>query len=252
MNLYPAGKDIVLVVAFDDITGAPIAPSTAQYSVFDTQLATLVGVTPIDVSGGPTSATVTIPAAHNQIPPGELRAMRRVLFEYTGLSGEPHITVVDYIIEALDVIRPGFNAFGTAGELAVAQIDLPELKTLEKRGQNRSRRNAALISAWHNIMALPLDMTALGLNADEKISEQTLARIPAPVRLRLMRAQLTEADSVLGGTPIEDRRRIGMISDSSGESAHFFRTSRPVTLPVSMRTVRELSGLLSWSLRISR
>ena len=69
---------------------------------------------------------------------------------------------------------------------------------------------------------------------------------------RLLRAQVIEADDVLGGNPIEARRRLGLISDSAGESAHFFRTSKPLNLPCCRGAIDELRGIVSWGLHVRR
>lgn len=154
---------------------------------------------------------------------------------------------------ATDLIRltRATNSFATYEDLLLKANQMPLLKMVNK--VSRRELKAALIQAYYNICLLTLDFELTSGETDPSefdttdLDELTTAQLDI-----LLRAQITEADMLLGANPIEDRRRAGLLSDSVGESAHFFRTSKPLELPVYKETARVLKGVIVWAKRIGR
>lgn len=151
----------------------------------------------------------------------------------------------------LIVLTVADNSFGTYSSLIHKLNQMPLLKMAN--AVPRRDLKAALVQAYYNIGLLALDF---GLYNDPIVSSEytadDLAALTSSQTDILLRAQLTESDMLLGSNPVEDRRRMGLLSDSVGESAHFFRTRKPLELPVYKETARILQGYISWNRKIGR
>lgn len=162
------------------------------------------------------------------------------------LHVEPDMDVGDIV-----VITRATNSFGTYEELLTTLGQMPLLKQAPSVGRRELR--ASLVQSYYNICLLTLDF---GLTSEttspHDFTVADLDELTATQLDILLRAQLTEADMLLGANPIEDRRRAGLLSDSVGESAHFFRTTKPIELPVYKETARVLKGAMIWTKRIGR
>lgn len=171
-----------------------------------------------------------------------------------------HILNVDPEMEALDepaliAVTKGTNSFMTYEEALLAIARAPQLPALASAGRMQLR--AALVSAYNNIGRLNVDFGVLDVDGNEvycslDFSEADIVALEAKAYNALIIAQLTEANGILGGNPVEDRRRMGLLSDSAGESAHFFRTSKPLELPVYRDTMNALRGYVFWTGKVSR
>jgi hypothetical protein len=159
-----------------------------------------------------------------------------------------------YIVVLSDTLIVGVNAvLGFDGYLLTA-LDMTHLRSALDATQEEF--SSALISAYFNVGKLPLVVNKEW--RDDlviSISESTTSDIdlyPAPFAAALRRAIVTEANFLLGDNPIEDRRRQGIISDSNGESAQFFRSKKPLQLATCAEAIEELSGFVRWSRSVRR
>lgn len=251
-SIFPANTDVTLTINFTAADGSPMAPQSALYRVLRAG-EVLITDTIIALSVGDTSAQITVDALTNTVRTGRLREMIRVEVEGDDSNGDSFWLSTSYVIEVRNVIEPGLNAAATWDELMLEAVELPELSQFFATGYSDADRRAALTGAWLNILQMPLSRDKMGLlSEDQMLSAESLAKLTPEHLKRLCRTQLIEADHLMGGNPIEDRRRAGMISDSAGESAHFFRSGKPLQLPICQRAARELGPLLNWGLTISR
>ena len=154
----------------------------------------------------------------------------------------------------MDLVK-GENSFETIdglAELIEASIVLNQLPVL-----NEDQQISALSQAWQNIDALSVNIDALSgtvtRTGDLTASDLADLETNQPRVFRaLLSAQMLEADFLAGGNPVEQRRRDGMLSNSVGESAQFYRTSKPLVLPVCREAAVALRGIISYSTAISR
>jgi hypothetical protein len=68
----------------------------------------------------------------------------------------------------------------------------------------------------------------------------------------LKRAQMLEANSILGGNQIADKRRDGIISETIGESKIFLNNRPPLRTPVTREALEALYGYLYYQSRVGR
>jgi hypothetical protein len=177
------------------------------------------------------------------------------------------------IIESDDLLRVLENSFGTWPELALLERNMVSLKFYKFATEEEQK--AALINAYHNIADVHVDFcpphrrgrwhnqsrmwddTGVFESELEKIystrmlTQETWDRLPQSTKEKLMRAQLIEADFLLADMTPEKQRLAGLLSHSAGESAHFYRTVKPLELPVSRATALAMKGIISYVTRIA-
>jgi hypothetical protein len=251
---YQADQIVKLFPEFIDDDGTPYAVVSASYALYDrvNELATAQPVTIFGVD----RPELAVPANLNQLNPDETIAYRRVVISASDENGQNYTHSMVYFIKLDASLVVGDNSFAILPDLQTAAVDMIHLRAFANATEDE--QTSALIQAWNNLGQLPVRFDDLeGTDSYDKGSTREL--IDADINIlqpktyqRLIRAQIIEADDVLGGNPIEARRRLGLISDSSGESAHFFRTSKPLNLPCCRAAIDELRGIVNWGARIGR
>jgi hypothetical protein len=153
-------------------------------------------------------------------------------------------------------LTPGVDSFAVEDDLiklAQRRLDLPALG--QYLSTDLSTFRTAIMNAYDNIGLVRVNIQATPDNIVSTTNDLDLAELgmlTERVRKQLMLATLIEANYLLGGDPIEERRKAGLLSHSAGESTHFFQTSKPVALPVSRKTMDAMKGLVNWTAKVSR
>lgn len=251
ISVYPANRSKTFLVDYDDDAKNIVTPTSASYAVYDEDDNEIVASTSLDLTGNPRGAQITLSVADNAVASNIGRAFRRLVLTYTVSNGNTFEREENFVLENSGLIQVGQNSFATYGSLILTSQDVSNIGAFHDA--TISDQRAALINAWYNIGDVPLKN--LGLDQDygsRQLTESLIGELSAPILTKLKRAQIIEADFILGGNPVEDRRRTGMISDSSGESTQFFRTSRPVELPICKAAANALRGLVKWGMKVSR
>ena len=249
---FPESVDHSVTLMYVDSTGTLVVPTSANYTVSDEDGELVVGITAIDVSGAPSSAVVTIPAASNAIIDGQIRGARTLSISFGDAEGNSHVVNDTYLLAANSTLVKGLNSFAEYGRLLMVAQDMPSYDMLSSSPEAIVK--SALAQAWTNIGRLPIyfgsDLADVGSTYDMGVEEIALMdQIPYQA---LLRAQLIEANFVLGGDPVEDKRRAGILSDSAGESTQFLRTSKPIALPVCKECAETLGPYIKWQTRTGR
>lgn len=251
---YPANQEVTLYPEFTDYEGLPIVPVESTYTLHG-RSGEIVAAQPVDLFSFE-RPQLTVAAAHNQLEAGETTGYRRVELTTMDENGKTYTSSETYFIKSDVALTPGVNSFATLPDLLVTGADMVHLRTFNDASEDDKIK--ALIQAWNNLGQLPVRFTDLeGTDSYDKGSTRELidtdiTQLQPKTYQRLLRAQVIEADDVLGGNPIEARRRLGLISDSAGESAHFFRTSKPLDLPCCRAAINELRGIVNWGLSVRR
>lgn len=251
ISVYPSGQTLIHRFELVDGQGLPVTVQNdaGSYTLYDDAGDVVTGPTVVDTSLDPDYVDISIAPEHNATAMDESRAFRRLVFSFDSSDGSHYESTIVYIVEASNMLEVGLNSFAVYGELMIAAQDYPELNVFHAAGEREQK--AALINAYYNIANLSIilecdPISTLDLTASDIVALDSNA-------LRAFKyAQIIEANSVLGGNPVEDRRRMGLLSNSAGESAQFYRTSKPLELPVAKATASALRGYLTWSKRIAR
>lgn len=176
---------------------------------------------------------------------GETYEMVNTIVSEAGmnLSRRIYLTVLD------ELLLKGVNSFASYPELlSVAALNQSLVQVLLET--DSQSQQGALQQAWRNINMMPIEVVDTLYNpyyTIDSLDEAALDLLDPNVYMQLKWAQIVEADCLLGGEPLEDRRQSGMLSDTTGESGHFLRPARPVELPIYRKTARLLSGILNYS-----
>jgi hypothetical protein len=251
---YRADTDLTLLPELLDADSNPIPAVSATYSLYgESEL--LVAAQPVDLYSFEVPQLV-VAAIFNELPPGELKSYRRVDVDVIDEAGKSHLIEIVYFVVSGESLQMAVNSFASLPTILVTASEMIHMKVFHFA--KKEDQVSALVQAWNNLGQLPVRFEDLqGTDSYEKGSTRELIdldikSLSPKTFARLVRAQIIEADDVLGGNPIEARRRLGLISDSAGESAHFFRTSKPLNLPCSRAAIDELRGIVNWSISIGR
>ena len=263
MQAYLGGHDVALTVPLIDAVGGELAASAVSYRVIDQEETELVAKTTLQgFTEGDTEVVVSIPASLNQLGT-LLRGLRTVELYVTTESGTSLITT-EYVIEAFATLVSGVNSFQSYSTAALIGCELPNLPGWNQAG--KSERTNALTAAYRNFGKLHLryihdDADALtrvitpaewGSSDITNLNADQLATLPTEYLACLRRAQILEADFLLGGDEVGEIRRSGIMSATIGESSQFFRTSKPYEGAVCKRALKEVSRYLIGGSRVGR
>lgn len=223
-----------------------------------------------DATKQPIAANVTFPAAASVI--SGWGSFAYFIVQYWNGDNLVSTERAEVIIEAAEALRVLDNSFATWGDLQFAANYMVDIHPFKFASESEQR--AALIQAYHNIGDVQVDFcpphrrarywpqnriwddtgifeTDLDrIYSTRQLKEETWAKLKPIQKEKLIRAQIIEASFLLAGMTPEKQRLSGLLSHSAGESAHFYRTTKPLELPVCRAAALELKGVISYALRI--
>lgn len=279
MDIFSAGTAVTLSVPLQDRSGNPLSVTAVEYLITDEEGAQVSPAYLLDdFSPGSSEATIVVSAAENTLAAGVARGLRNLSLTCT--VGGNRITIrAAYAIQAEDPLVVGVNSFMSYAQAEFTALSLPNLGAWN--GADEQTRIAALIDARSHICQLSFNQ----LNSNVNWGQDSLNYVPEgrydtdyigtssmflfngnldllrpdqfaalPTRFvdALKRAQVVEADSILGGNGIEQKRREGLTQDDIGESRQSFRATKPLELPVCRRALGYLSLYVTFAKRIGR
>ena len=260
MDIYRDASAVKIVVPFTDEDGNAVAPLTASYRVYDQDGVDLIASTPYAFTPGTdTEATITVGAVHNTLN-GATRLMRVVELKMATDDATIYSNSVTYVIESNSLLTVPENTYQTYEQAQLVAMDIATLTGWDA-ATDRARR-AALVEAYHKIGKLRFRVgyedwqsRITGTQEVPDVNSLTLSEfnaLPADFIAALRRAQVAEADSVLGGNTTQDLRKDGLMSNSVGEVSQMYRPGKPLTLPVSSRALQFLTGYVKYGMRSGR
>lgn len=260
MQAYLGGHAVTVTIPLVDSDGLSIQAESVMYRVIDQNEAELVAkVAHPTFVAGDESVEVVIDSTVNTLPLGETRGMRVVELFIETLVGTIKLES-GYFIEAAEVLVEGVNTFVTYNKALYLSYELPNIPGWTQA--DRQARVAALIAARRNIGRLRFryvfDAHQNILDNTVNVSDLTNATLdqwtslPTDFKDALSRAQILEADFLLGGDEIGDLRRAGLMSMTVGEAKQFFRTTKALEGVVCKRAMKELSKWVATGLRLTR
>lgn len=227
---------------------------------------------PASVADAVAAGGITFPEAASVIP--GVNAFARFKINFRNAAGLAiGGAIYEVIIEANDLLRPLTNSFATWDQFQLESQYMVGIAPYKFASEEEQK--AALINAYYAIGDVHVDFCpsyrraryhdqsrmwdASGIfegdieriYSTRQLKEETWAKIPALSKEKLMRAQLIEANFLLSGLTPEKQRLSGLMSHSAGESAHFYRTTKPLELPVCRATALALKGIISYVVRIA-
>lgn len=249
MKTYGDGSNVEVTIPFYTERSDVFVPNTLSYRVLDSSGTVLVAPAAI-IYGGEQEAVVTVASINNTLGADETRLMRVV--ELTAVTDEGIVTVESrYIIESITYIGVGENSFQTYNDALLIELDLIGVDSWSASPIHKQK--AAMIEAYTNITRLSFklqgsqDKLFAGSRdvAIRDLSASELASLDGDMMLAIRKAQVVEADVILGGDPVADKRKSGLMSETIGESSNMFRPGKPLVMPVSDRALRYLAPFIA-------
>ena len=224
-----------------------------------------------------------VPATINssQIDQFSSREARTVELFLTDSNGNSLMVAKSYALESSDPLIVGLNSFQTFSQADLTSLDIPNLDAWDSASEHD--KIAALIDARSRICQLNFWLLNSNVNWGQDnmnyvpegsyqtpyasgsksrmfifngnlslLTPAQFSKLPARFLLALRKAQVTEANEIMGGNPVDERRREGLMLESIGEVKQMFRPSKPLDLPVSKRTLKYLSHFVTFAKRIGR
>lgn len=289
MDIFLAGTPVALTVALQDRNGNALEVASIEYRVVKQDGSVVVARAPLDTFGGGSEAVIEVSAEINavatvdpatitaaQIDSFFVRESRTVELFCTDAAGNTVLLTSTYALEPAETLFAGLNSFQSFTQAELVAMDMPQL--LGWSAANEKDKIAALIEARLQICQLRFNIINSNVNWGQDnlnyvpegsyptpyagmfmfngnlalITPSNFVKLPPRFKMALCRAQVAQADTVLGGDPVDVRRKEGLILESIGEVKQMFRGGKPLELPVSKRALKYLSPFVSFSQRIGR
>jgi len=249
MQAYLGGTPVTVSIPIVDADGLPIVAQSVEYRLIDQNETVLVARTAATFAEGDESVTIQIPAQHNTLAPDEFRALRVVelyiLTEVGTIKSE-----YGYQVESDEVLVEGVNSFQSYNKAVFLSYEIPNLPGWNEN--TKAQRIAALIAARRNIEQLRFRYVFDAYQNLTLASVDQWNSLPADFKSAICRAQILEADFLLGGDAIGEYRRAGLMSMSVGEAKQFFRPAKAIEGAVCKRAMKELAKFVSTRVRLTR
>lgn len=256
MNVYLAGSASTVTLALKDLNGTALVPTGLTYRIVDGDGDELVAATPLTVVPGDTEVSVSVSAITNTLAAGSAVEARTLHLTVVTASGT--VALEDsWLIRASSLLNVPNTSFQTWAQVQAELLQMPT--QLNFSGAARDQQEGALLEAYLRLSRFSYEVIE-GYDSFEQITwpgegkaysidptdwiDMTMDDFlvyPPSFRQALRRAQIAEADDVLSAASPNDRRRLGLMSESIGESSMMFRTSKPVDLGASQNALRYLS-----------
>lgn len=259
METFVAGADVTLTIPLQDVNGETVTPTAIEVVVLDEDENELARWShPVEGVSG--EIEVLVPAAYNS--PG----VRTVELTLTTAAGEVTQLAV-YALRAPTRLVVLQNSFQTWGRALAEAGDMPNLLGWE--GAEDFERQTALIEAFRRLIRLgylvrwprEIDDMRYLTEIDRRIAPQHWATMtheqwstwyPETFRAALRRAQIAEADQIIGGDRIGEKRRAGIFAETIGESKMMFRMGKPLDLGVSAQALQHVTGFVDLKMTTGR
>ena len=266
MNKFAAGSSVSLTVSLKNEAGVSYGATNIAYTAVNEIGATKASGSQ-SVDGSLASVAITLDAASNAIADDAEGGFRRVTFTLTTNDGTVR-SEQSYLLIAAVRLDPPYNSFQSFEEAMIESLSMP---TLTWDAFDETTKTTALLEAYRRITRLgfrfrdPNDFSRFesvsGIVEDgwviapptwAVLDQEDWDDLPDAFKKALRRAQIVEANEMLTGNPVSDRRRDGLLSETVGESSMMFRSGRPIDMGLFTGTLNELRGYLDFRVTTTR
>lgn len=260
MNIFPQNYDVTITIPLTDLNDVAITPDAVIGILTDGDDREIVNFGYLEFVPG-AEMTFVVPAVYNQLGE-EFISGRTLKVGFETVAGEiwrsfPYIVQMS---ETLVALKNTFQSYQAA--------EIYSVFTTNKDGWNVSTetgRRTALAEAFSRITALPMkycpvdDIGRPILAQETKIARADWAEftldaflmLPSAFQKALRKAQFVEANELMLGAGVEEKRRQGIASESVGESSMTFRPGH-VDYGLSRAALSALVGYIDFNMRIAR
>lgn len=283
---FPENTDVTVTVNLVDLNGDAIIGATAvNYRVLDADGTELQAPGAAAWNPGDPTVDITVPAILNVLPTGPIftpgqsfqdtlptRVLRIVEARVTGTGGV-FLCKAIYVVAASVLLQTMVNSFQTLEQAILQTMDMPELEVWPTKTD--AERLAAMTEAFFRLIKLGYrvrmngwgdsppagyNITLPTLNGDWVITPRIwpilkaadFANYPQHFRQSMAKAQIAEADIILGGDVTSRRRNDGLMSETIGQSSQMFRPGKPLIMLISPQALKYLTNYIDFRQTICR
>lgn len=218
-----ASSTIVTIEVPYEYNGESLTLTNFQYELLDASGTVLIAKTADpDFNAGNTLSTIVIPANKNTA--SGKRDVRQLNCYLSTSEGE-HIVSQVYILKQNDLLLTVLtDSFMTYAESVLIRMKIAEEQHYYD-ALTDELKCIALESAFAKISRLKFKVGSTTISDITTLTTEAYAALDAKFLVALKKAQIIEANSIVEQSPIRDKIRQGIISETIGESSMFFRNS---------------------------
>ncbi|MGZ8497410.1 MAG: hypothetical protein ACXWXL_03305 [Candidatus Binatia bacterium] len=245
-----SGSDLTVAIDLVDGQGSIISADSVSYALYDGDNVSLFTGTPSFVAGD-LSVSITIEGSLNELALNASAPVSRLLMA-TALtaSGEKFIYRIPYIVYPKQKLGFMSRSYQTYQNAELVAYELPNLEAWPAADERQ--KIGALIEAFDRIGRLTFIVDGLIISELNASTPEVVATLSADFRAKLRKAQVIEADIILGGDTVAEKRENGLMSETVGESSNMWRPGKPLSLAVSKRALNALTGYIRYGVGIGR
>lgn len=250
MKVYRAATEVPLSIPLIDDEGRPLSPTALFYRVLDDEGAQVQASTAIPLPGA-SKVNLTISAATNTLSEGTI-GFRRVELTITAATTE--VVLVDYLLEEKQIFEVPTNSFMTYETALIVARTVTPLNGWAAASEET--RKFALFRSFDQLNSFAYEFRY----ADGRVENMTVEELDtgsfALLTTRQIgdfrKAQLMQADYLLGGNPIERDIQDGLQSSTVGEVSQFYRPRPTLNLAVCKNALSYIGKYIDWNVRLGR
>jgi hypothetical protein len=268
MNTYAAGVAVTITIPLEDMNGEALTPTALSWRLLDETEAEVKASVSLSLDSA-TEAVIVVDGSYNMLSPDQTEALRAVELTVATAAGAILLTA-DYALAAAVSIVTLKNSFQTYGQ---AKLTAQGLLNLDGwAAASDPLRRMALVEAFKRLTRFgyrvkwPDNSDLLWQSRLELVDHQKIpprvwnlmttvewtTYYPEDFRTSMRRAQVVEANDILAGNIIEQRREAGLLSESIGESSMMFRSGKPLKMGISAAALREIEGYIDIRMTMTR
>jgi hypothetical protein len=280
LEVYLNNTEVTLAIDLIDSAGNALTVNSVDSRVVNQDGTELVARAPLSgFSAGDATASVTVPANLNVVATGNTREIRTIDL-YCQLESGTVLITRSYAVELTDPLVVGVNTFQGFPQAQLTALDMPNIDAWHAASDQQKLQ--ALMDAREHIVQLNFNLLNSNVNFGQDqlayvpegqfqssyvarnslfifngnlaiLNATQYAALPERFKTQLRKAQVAEANFILGGSPTDSMRNAGIIEDKVGESSQRFRDRGvPLHLPVCRRALDYLSYYVTFAKRIGR
>ena len=267
-QVYTAGSNVTADIEVPKYKDEVITASSISYDLYDQDEGEVsTNVTVAGYQAGDTTIEIETSAAQNDIGSAKFGARKLVVRFQTADDGE-FTVVYRYLVSASSRLEMLANTFMAYDRALVTRMDFASLNGWDAASEDQ--RISALIHAHKNLTKLrfrfpPEETNPVASQSHLKglrtytyvtdmsqIDQADWDTFTPSFKSALRAAQLLEADSLLAGDIIRDKREKGIVSETVGESKLFFNNRPPLRLGVSIDAFEQIQRFVHFSMKALR
>ena len=254
MNIYEPDVDVVVTLPFKNAEGGTVEPTALDYRVVDETGTEVVALTNIPVfTATDGQYELTIDAADNALATDVIRGFRKVELRIT-VSTDIFWVRDAYILEVSAPLQANKNSFQTYDEALLNARGLANLEGWD--AATVEHRVAAMSQAYDYMGSFAYKFTYNDETYEDvrlsDVTDENWTNLVAKQKADFQKAQIIQANYLLGGNPIEKDIDEGLQSSTIGEVSQFYRPRPTLSLPVCRDALKLIGRYVDWAPRIAR